>query len=247
MSAAVHRWPVFADEVQGFIRGAFSRPLKLFEAFTAKGSGSGRRPGPRNLYWQSVAAFSVSALEAGLEDMVLAAHAIRKDCEGQLMSPANSLGKNTRKLLVEDRLMAPSPGKIDRVLFTDFGILLDGLPSEACFDARKKAWAKGGSGRGERVPGPRTWAELTEYLDALNYVRNAMAHGDAAKISNTPKGCEGLLWVRLEDQTWTLQQPHALTALRVVLATYNTIAVAIAQCLSVPIPALAGPSSIDYP
>lgn len=247
VTAAGPRWPVFSDEVHGFTRGALSRPLKLFEAFTAKGTGSGRRPGPRNLYWQSVAAFSISALEAGLEDMVLAAHAVRQGSEGQVMSATNSLGKGTRRWLVEDRLVSPNPAKIERVLFTDFGVLLTGLPSEAQFDARKKAWARGGSGRGARFPGPSTWEGLSKYLETLNYVRNAAAHGDAAKFAKPPGTCEGTLWVRLEDLTWTVQQPHALTALRVVLATYNTVALAIADRLSLPAPAVASPNDIDFP
>jgi hypothetical protein len=244
-----HHWPAFNDEARRFYDGHLARPRKLFAAFTAKGSGSGRRAGPRLLYWQTVVAFSVAALEAGLEDVLFAAHGLRQGAEGHaVVSGTNSVGGNPRKWLVEDRLMAPSAQKIERVLFSDFGVILDQLPASAKFSARRKNWSKGGSGRGESVAGPADWASLRKYLDTLSHIRNATAHGDATKLEKCPTECEGLLWLKREDGIWSVQQPHALTALRTVLSAFNTAVDGVAARLGVSPPStLTKPDTIDYP
>lgn len=247
--AATATWPDFVAETAGFYSGPLIRPRKLFEAFVAKGNGSGRRAGPRDLYWQTVAASSLAALEAGLEDLLLAAHGARQGSEGhKVLKGSNSVDSNPRKWLVEDRLMAPDARKIERVLFADFGVLLDNLPDSATFRARHKDWSKGGAGRGTDVPGPATWRELGKYLNTLHYIRNAMAHGDATKLGKCPAECEGLLWLQKQDGYWSVQQPHALTALRTVVAVFNTAAEGLASTLGRPVlTTLTRPDTIDYP
>lgn len=125
--------------------------------------------------------------------------------------------------------MSPNCQKLERILFMDFGVLLDQLPASATFTARKKDWSKGGAGSGTDTPGPTSWAELGKYLDTSSYIRNATAHGDAAKLGKHPANCKGMLWLEREDGTWSVQLPHALTALRATLAVFNTVAEALAQ------------------
>lgn len=243
------RWPTFADEAERFFDSHLSRPRSLVAEFTARGQGSGRRPGPRDLLWQSVAASAIAALEAGLEDLLFAAHAARVGVEGAtIKSGTNSPDRNPRAWLVESQLMAPSAQKLDRVLFADFGILLDKLPVSAKFTALTKDVSNKGSGRGTAKPGPTGWTGLHLYFDVLAYIRNATAHADAKKLSNPPSACEGELWVSKADGTWSVQQPHGLTGVRAALSIYNTVAVALNQQLGQPSHLkLQLPDTIDFP
>jgi len=243
-----YHWPDFDTEAERFYRDHMSRPRKLFEAFTAKGKGSGRRPGPRTLYWQTVVLSSLAALEAGLEDLVYAAHGARQGAGGHVVTKGvNAVDSNPRKWLVEDRLMAPDARKIERLVFADFGLLLGDLPPSARFKARKKAWSKGGSGRGEEIAGPTTWRDLADYIETMHYIRNATAHGDATKLGNCPKKANGVLWLQKEDGDWSVQQPHALSSLRATVAAFNTVAEGLAVTLGLAAPKLAPPDTIDYP
>lgn len=247
-ASAVPVWPTFAAVAAGFATGPFSRPRKLFDEFVAKGSGSGRRAGPRDLLWQTVVVAGLAALEAGLEELVLGAHAARGGWEGDPVTRGvNAPDANPGKWLAEDRLMAPGSVKIERALFADFGIVLGTLPTAARFEVRRKSWSKGGSGRGERRPGPASWTVLRTYLDTLSYVRNAAAHGDARKLRNPPTRCEGDLWLLKEDGVWSVQQPHALTALRTVMATFNLAATELAGAAGLAVPTLTLPDTVTYP
>lgn len=241
-------WPVFADVASSFASGPFSRPHKLFSEFAVKQAGSGRPGGPRDLLWQTVVVASVAALEAGLEDLLLGAHAARNRCEGAAVQPGiNAPDGNLGKWLVEDRLMAPTPDKLARILFGDFGIMLGHLPAEARFEARRKQISNQGSGKGDAVAGPTTWTELRDYVETIGYIRNAAAHGDAAKLKSPPTKRAGLLWVRKADGVWSVQQPHALTAIRTVLATFNLAAVHLAVATHQPGPRLMLPNDVGYP
>ena len=66
-------------------------------------------------------------------------------------------------------------------------------------------------------------------LDGVVHVRHATAHGDVRKQVNLPPARvgEGLVWVETKAGAWTVQQPRGLTTLRVVAATYNTVAAAL--------------------
>jgi hypothetical protein len=159
-------WPVFAVEANCFYKDHLRRPRLLLAEFTASGTGSGRRKGPRDLLWQSVAASAVAALEAGLEDLVFSAHAARLGYEGLPITPGiNTPHKNPRGWLVESRLMAPGASKVEQILFTDFGLMLDALPLAAQFTIMTKESSKAGAGRGQPKVGPKRWAELRQYLE----------------------------------------------------------------------------------
>ena len=145
-------WPRFEDEANAFYSAHLSRPRNLLKEFTAKGKGSGRRSGPRDLLWQSVTTTAIAALEAGLEDLIFAAHGARLGQEDSpIRSTQNSPDRNPRQWLVETRLMAPNSQKLERMLFADFGILLDQLPPCAHFTLATKDVSNRGSGRGSPI------------------------------------------------------------------------------------------------
>lgn len=248
MASTGMTWPYLSETAERFVSGPFVRPRSLFDAFVAKGVGSGRRAGPRDLLWQTVAVSSLAALEAGLEELLLGAHAARRGCEGDLAETGvNSPDSNPRAWLADDRLMAPNARKIERILFADFGVVLNGLPVSSQFHARRKNWSKGGSGRGSLVAGPTDWTGLKRYLETLSHIRNAAAHGDTAKLGKAPSHCEGDLWLLKEDGRWSVQQPHALTALRTVLSAFNLAATELSAVTASPPPELTRPDSVDYP
>jgi hypothetical protein len=220
-------WPTAHSAVEDFYGLQLAVPLDLWRAFEVRTGGSQRPHGPRRLQWLATLMLGVSALEAGLENLIISAHGHRMGRTGQA-----SLSRDTRRYLVEDPLQAPNAQKIERLLFSTFGIELGPLPDMARFEARRKLSPNTGSGKGERVPGPTTWTDLKDFLNALVYVRNAAAHGDTAKLARVPEWAEGFLWVRKQDGTWSIQQPHALTGLRTVVAAFNTTAVALDTTLN---------------
>lgn len=241
-------WPDFEPQVESFFSTHLYRPRKLFAAFVPSQRGSGRPPGPRDLYWPTVVSLSVASLEAGLEDIIFAAHGVRMGGEGDLIrSEVNAPDRNPRGWLVEERLMTPNARKLERVLFADFGLMLGDLPEESRFTAMKKEVALGGAGRGVPTTSPSTWRELRTYFEALSHIRNATAHGDVRKLGSSPPAAEGLLWVKQKSGPWSVQMPHALTALRATLAIFNAVAEGLGDTLGRTDLRLVSPDSIRYP
>jgi len=218
------KWPIPIESVNDFYNTHMNIPLTLFRDLQPKKKGSQRPAGQRKTLWTATIILAAAALEVGLEQIVSSAHGVR--------SPSVDPARVDRKRLVEDPLMTPSPVKIRNLLFAHFGIELDALPPQARFEVRFKAWAKGGAGQGTAQPGPRDWSELASHLDAVNHIRNGAAHADQKKLNRPPASAEGLLWVPLQNDGWSIQQPHGLNALRVVTAVFNTVAMALDQSLS---------------
>ncbi len=217
-------WPDLEAAPQAFYSQSLAPTQALWSAWRISGSvGSGRPAGPRNWQWSAAIVLAVAALEAGLEELLLAGHARRAGTEG------DPIPRREREHLVESVLQAPNSGKIERALFSAFGIRIGAvaLSATSSFTARRKELAHAGSGRGSVAASPTTWRDLAAWLDAVVFIRHAIAHGDIAKHSSYPQSAEGLLWVRLRNGGWSVQQPHALTALRTVVATYNATAVAL--------------------
>lgn len=244
----MNTWPRLSDVSEKFAHEHLSRPLRLFRHVATRQVGSGRPSGPREVYWTTTTALCVAALEGGLEDLLFAAHGYRMGAEGvAIAAGVNALDQNPRKWLVADRLMAPSPVKVERILFSDFGLLIDNLPTAANFTMLKKHVARGGAGRGSRVAGPSTWPELRDLWEALVHIRNATAHGDVEKYAKPPTKSSGLVWVELESGRWSVQMPHALTAMRATLAVFNCVAINLASVLKYPDALnLMKPDSLDY-
>lgn len=68
-------------------------------------------------------------------------------------------------------------------------------------------------------------------LDAIQYFRNAIVHADSQKLTTIPQAAaalpdsvRGSIWASQKDATWSLQMPHAVTAVRTTAAVFNTVA-----------------------
>ncbi len=210
-------WPTPEDAVKEFYGAQLKLPLALFNHLQVKSPGSGRPKGPRPVLWSATYVLAISALEAGLEELVFSAH-------GVLTNRSGATKRDIRKILVEKPLVTPSAQTIANLLEAQFGVVLSAVPPVAQFEARTKPWAKGGAGQGSAVPGPTSWRELAEFQSAVMHVRNGTAHGDMVKLRNPPKDCQDLLWVALQSGGWSMQLPHAMTALRTIVSVYNTVA-----------------------
>lgn len=225
-------WPYLMNAPSIFYADSLAPTRALWSAWRVPGAvGSGRPAGPRNWQWSATTVLAIASLEAGLEELLLAAHARRISVEGQ------TILRKERGYLVESALQAPNAGKIERAVFTAFGTRMNSLsplPPEAHFTARRKDLAHAGSGRGAATPSPTTWLELAKWLDAVVFIRHAIAHGDVARHTSFPSAGEGMLWVKMQNGRWSVQQPHALTSLRVVVAVYNAVASVLASALGAP-------------
>lgn len=235
-SKATYSWPDPDSAVDDFYDVHLKAPLALFADLQVKTRGSGRPAGRRRTLWSATCMLAVASLEAGLEELVFSAF-------GVLTGRAGATKREIRRTLVEDPLVTPGPVKIARLLEAHFGVELDRLPKIARFEARRKMVAKGGSGKGDPVAGPRSWADLGRYHEALMHIRNGAAHGDTTKIHNPPSTAEGLLWVIQQGGGWSIQQPHAYTALCTVVSVFNTVAHGLDRRLSL----FANPTPLRHP
>ena len=189
-----------------------------------------------------------AALEAGLEDIILAAYG---HCNSETGREDHLLPRR-RNYLVERRLSSPSFENIEHILIAYFGIELDVLPEIAKFKARIKKSSNKGAGRGAQRLSPSDWNGLKKLLQILSRVRNAVAHGEAYSSQSLPVGSldyEGYLWVQRANGTWSVQAPHALTGIRTVISVYNTVAFALDKktgFLNSTMPLLCPNNMIDY-
>jgi len=233
-------WPHLDSAPEAFYRASLAPTNALWSAWRMPTAvGSGRPSGPRNWQWSATVVLAVAALEAGLEELLLAGHARRAGLEG------TTIPRKEREHLVENPLQAPNSGKIERLMFASFGRRMTDLapwPSACSFTARRKTLAHAGSGRGSASTSPANWEDLAKWVDAVVYIRHAIAHGDAAKHASFPQAGEGFLWVKMKSGGWSVQQPHALTTLRTVVGCYNAVALVLHTEFGSP-----GPSSLQSP
>lgn len=243
MAEYQYKWPDPTEAVSAFYSSQLRLPLGLFEDLQVKTPGGGRPAGRRRELWSATCVLGVAALEAGLEELFFSAF-------GVLTGRAGPTSRDVRRRLVEDVLVTPGPRKIVNLLDAHFGVSLGDLPPIARFEARRKAWALGGSGKGEMVQGPISWKELSDLHSALMWIRNGTAHGDAVKLHLPPPTAEGMIWVQWKDgKKWSIQQPHVLTGLRTVVAVYNTVAYELNEALDLfgdEAPLRAPNSLVDY-
>lgn len=240
---AAGTWPSGPDAVEQYYRTDLLPAIRLWESLRVESRGSGRRSGPRHVQWAVTIVAAYASLEAGLENLMVAAHGHRTGKTGHA-----TLSRKLRKYLVEQPLAAPNAAKIERLLFSQFGIELGALTDPARFTVRQKRLPHAGSGRGERKPSPVDWSGLRELLAAVSYIRNAVAHGDTRRQSLLPSAGSGpagagLAWVQKADGTWSVQQPHALTGIRTTIAAYN----AVAASLDAAIGFLGGATMLESP
>ncbi|MCY4068071.1 MAG: hypothetical protein OXE79_03025 [Acidimicrobiaceae bacterium] len=130
-------------------------------------------------------------------------------------------------------LSAPNAQKIENFMMAHFGVLrsMITVPDVANFTARCKQKARGGSGSGTTLQFSGGWDELAVRLDAIQYFRNAIVHADSQKLAEIPQSLSALssslrssMWAEKENSSWSLQMPHAVTAVRTAAAVFNTVA-----------------------
>ena len=165
----------------------------IFELDSAQ-IGSGRPGGPRSALWGSIVVLARASLEEALRRVHL--HICQtSECEYTKvpLDPTNF-----------------------KKFFTEHGVTLaEEIPIELHVALRAKPQAKGGDGTGLPINGPLTAPELLSLLAALNHIRNGFAHRDPKKTEALPPDGAGVLWVAPGAGTeWTVQKPHAFSAMR---------------------------------
>lgn len=211
-------WPSAREAVNQFYQADLRPALDLWDHFYVRSGGPGRRAGPRQTQWLSTLVVTYAALEAGLENIVVAAHGHRNSKTGH-----DTLSRKRREHLVENSLSSPTVDKIENTMFAHFGIELGPLPDVAMFTAYTKPVTNEGEGRPQSSP--TDWTSLRDFLRALSYIRNAFAHSDTRRLQSPPEFGKGHLWAGSKTgDTWSFQQPHALTGIRTVISVYNTVA-----------------------
>lgn len=165
----------------------------IFELGSAQ-IGSGRPGGPRSALWGSIVVLARASLEEALRRIHLHI-CLASECAYTKvpLDPANF-----------------------KKFFAEHGVTLaEAIPIELHVALRSKPQAKGGDGTGILINGPLTAPELLALLAALNHIRNGFAHRDPKKTEVLPPDGAGVLWVAPETGTeWTVQKPHAFSAIR---------------------------------
>ncbi|MXZ96943.1 MAG: hypothetical protein F4Y99_13575 [Acidimicrobiaceae bacterium] len=196
--------------------------------------GSGRPPGEPQAEWRAVLVLALAALEAGLVDVGLAAHHHRIRFRGGASTAATDeeLARARGRLLTSLPLSAPNAQKVENFMLAQFGVLPSQIvvPPQAHFTTRVKAVALGGAGSGSPAEFAGEWQELAARLDAIQYFRNAIVHADSQKLETVPPsaqslsdGAKGSIWALTKAGDWSLQMPHAVTAVRTTVAVFNTV------------------------
>lgn len=207
--------------------------------------GSGRPPGEPQAEWRSVLVLALAALEAGLADIGLAAHhhriVSRTQVSGGQAATEGELAKVRGRVLGSMPLSAPNAQKVENFLLTHFGVLPSQIviPKEAEFTTLRKPVALGGAGQGTPAKFVGDWSELAARLDAIQYFRNAVVHADSRRLGAIPQnaarmgeGVTSSIWARQKDNTWSIQMPHAITAVRTTVAVFNTVASVVLSSVS---------------
>jgi len=230
-------WPTPEDAATRFYDANVAMRLLAAIAKDRKSRSSGRPRGQPQAEWRAVLVLALAALEAGLVDVGLAVHhhrvVSRSESLGDEAAIEKELARTRGRLLDLLPLSAPNAQKIENFMLAHFGVLPShiSVPRAAHFTARSKPEALGGAGSGTKVPFSGSWSELATRLDAIQYFRNAIVHADSRKLatipsaaSNLPKRVRGSIWARQKDGNWSLQMPHAVTAVRTTAAVFNTVA-----------------------
>lgn len=235
-------WPTPADAASGFYDSNLKSAVGLLTSIAAdRGSrGSGRPPGQPQAEWRAVLVLALAALEAGLVNVGLAAHHHRIESQsaalGEGTGTTDELARARGRLLSSLPLSAPNGQKIENFMLAQFGVLPSqiAVPTVARFTALRKPSARGGAGRGTPTPFSGDWSELAARLDAIQHFRNAIVHADSRKLTTIPKAASRLperarasIWAKQMDGRWSLQMPHAVTAVRTTVSVFNTVAVTV--------------------
>lgn len=240
-------WPTPAEAAKQFYDSNLRSAVGLLTSIVAdrRSRGSGRPPGEPQAEWRAVLVLALAALEAGLVDVGLTAHhhRIRSRSAAGTAVTNEELSRARGRLLGSLPLSAPNAQKIENFLLAQFGVLPSQIvvPPEAHFTARAKAVALGGAGSGSPVAFAGNWTELAARLDAIQHFRNAIVHADSRKLSALPQAASSLpdsvrasIWAKQADRTWSVQMPHAVTAVRTTVAVFNTVTFVVYSAAGLP-------------
>lgn len=239
-------WPTPAEAASQFYNSNLRSAVRLLTSIVEdrRARGSGRPPGEPQAEWRAVLVLAMAALEAGLVDVGLAVHHHRiVDRAGSGTQVAEELARARGRLVDSLPLSVPNSQKIENFMLSQFGV----LPSQirispvAQFTTRSKPVALGGAGSGSRVPFSGDWKELAARLDAIQHFRNAIAHADSRRLTTIPQSASGLpenkrgsIWARQRDETWSLQMPHTVTAVRTTVSVFITVTGMLCSVASLP-------------
>ena len=220
------------DSTVLFYDSIFSPIVDLFYLYEEDRAsrGSGRPPGPVQEKWRSLIARSFDALRSGLE--VLLVHSQLDRIIEHPRSDVDPTGVILDRVATELRdliqLPAPDSNAIEDALLLQFGIARESIliPDIARFTAKSKPLAWEGAGRGQPVPFEHDWEQLSAILNTvMNVLTNIDAHrGDSIPptASALSEQMRGSLWATTKGGEWTVQIPHAATALRTCVAVFNS-------------------------
>ena len=230
-------WPTPAAAAKQFYESNLKSAVGLLISIAAdrRSRGRGRPPGEPQAEWRAVLVLALAALEAGLVDTGLATHhhrIVKLAKPPRLSDSDNEMARARGRLLTSLPLSTPNAQKIENFLLSQFGVLPSRIivPEVAHFTTLRKLKARKGAGSG--IPGrfAGEWPELAARLDVIQYFRNAIAHADSRKLHTIPRVASslsdkiiGTMWARTEEATWSLQMPHAVTAVRTIVSVFNTV------------------------
>lgn len=221
------------DPTLRFYDSIFSQITDLFYLYeeVRANSGRGRPPGDIQEEWKSLIAGSFDAVRRGLE--VLFTHSqlhriIEHPRSGDHPTSVilDRLATDLRGLIY---LPTPHSNEIENTLLLQFGITRESIlvPDIARFTARSKPLAWEADGRGQPILTASDWAQLSAMSNTAMHIRTNMDthRGDSIPptASALSEQVRGSLWATTKGGEWTVQMPHAATALRICVAVFNSV------------------------
>ncbi len=220
------------DSTALFYDSIFSPIVDLFYFYDEDRASrsSGRPPGPVQERWRSLIARSFDALRSGLEVLLLHSQLDRiiEHPRSHVDPTGAELNQIATDLRYLTQLPAPDSNTIENALLLQFGIARESIivPDIARFAARSKLLAWEGAGRGQPIPFEHGWDQLSAMLNtAIHILANIDTYrGDSIPptASVLSEQMRGSLWATTKGGEWTVQLPHAATALRTCVAVFNS-------------------------
>ena len=224
------------DSAVLFYDSIFSPIVGSFHALTRDraGRGSGRPPGDVQREWRSLIAQASDALGSGLEALLLTTHLDRIEALPDSAVGTSDHDPSRVEAKLCDLLWLPDldASKIEHSILLQFGIVRECLsvPEVSHFTAKSKPRALGGNGRGQAVRFEGHWCELSAMLNTVQHVLNSTARTDEHDLELIPptavtlsKELRGSLYAITKAGQWSIQMPHAATALRIFVSVFNSV------------------------
>lgn len=221
------------DPAVRFYDSIFSPIVDLFYLYEEDRASrpSGRPPGPVQKNWRSLIARSLDALRSGLE--ILLVHFRIERIIEHPRSDVDPTGVIHDRIATDLRdliqIPAPTSNAIEDALLLQFGIARESIlvPEIAHFTARSKPLAWEAGGRGQPIPTAPDWSQLSAMLNSAMHIRANIDTQRGGYVPPTASALSeqmrGSLWATTKGGEWTVQMPHAATALRICVAEFNSV------------------------